>query len=119
MRGIVMNNEVSDFHRKNGGYEHGYWHRLTSEVIGLDVYGYSKGGADIHLDPPNISWISTKWLSIFVFPTYSCLQCISKCALFILYYFYASEDPRCASIRRRDGMVHDDYFSVRGGYPSV
>jgi hypothetical protein len=75
-----------------------------------------KGGAAIHLDPPNISWIST----IFVFPTYSCLQCISKCALFILYYFYVSEDPCCASIRRRgpgdaDGMVHDDYFSVRGG----
>src|SRR5467141_959762 len=84
-----------------------------------------KGGAAIHLDPPNhplyppnISWIST----IFIFPTYSCLQCISKCALFILYYFYASEDPHCASIRRRgprdaDGMVHDDYFSVRGGRP--
>ena len=70
-----------------------------------------KGGAAIHLDPPNhpfyppnISWISTKRLldiHDIVFHTYSCLQCISKCALFILYYFYPSEDPRCASIRRR------------------
>src|SRR6267378_2370595 len=75
-----------------------------------------KGGAAIHLDPPNhplyppnISWIST----IFIFPTYSCLQCISKCALFILYYFYASEDSHCASIRRRGpGMLMAWYMTI-------
>src|SRR5467141_185028 len=85
-----------------------------------------KGGAAIHLDPPNhplyppnISWIST----IFIFPTYSCLQCISKCALFILYYFYASEDPHCASIRRRGPrMLMAWYMTIIlafGEYPSV
>src|SRR6266446_2259692 len=79
-----------------------------------------KGGAAIHLDPPNhplyppnISWISTKRLLDIYDIYFPYLQCISKCALFILYYFYASEDPHCASIRRRGpGMLMAWYMTI-------
>ena len=75
-----------------------------------------------HLDPPNyplyplnISWISTKRLLdihdicfpyLFLPPVHFKMCLIHT----VLYYFYASEDPHCASIRRRgprdaDGMV--------------
>src|SRR6266404_9430523 len=82
-----------------------------------------KGGAAIHLDPPNhplyppnISWISTKRLldiHDIYFPYLFLPPMHFKSALFILYYFYASEDPHCASIRRRGpGMLMAWYMTI-------